>query len=65
MGIGLAKKKRAKGDINNKSRKDTRFESESTFNYLPIQYIFTAHLICATHCVMCKGQKPKIDVPMP
>ena len=50
MGIGLAKKRRAKGDINNKSRKGTRFGSESTFNYLPIQYIFPAHLLCAMHC---------------
>ena len=65
MRIGLAKKRRAEGDINNKSRKGTRSESESTFNYFPVWYIFTAHLLCAMHCAMCEGQNPKIDASMP
>lgn len=52
MVIGLAKKGRAGGDVNNKSRKGTSFESERTFNYLFIKYIFTEHLLCAMHYAM-------------
>lgn len=56
MRIGLAKKGRARGDINNKSGKGINFKSERTFNYLFNQYIFTEHLLYAMH-KLCASNK--------